>query len=190
MSAPVKPSRPVVPPRRAGASLPGADCPLDPPAVAAILTARLTEDVRALHPTVRGIGIRQGWRREAIRKSDSAPQQAAYATRNIPMLLAELVCDPRLPTDGICGVLEALALEIRAMRGESQDAGPWVAVMERETEAQGATDVQQWRAAEARTPGVLRQLASLFTREAEIKRQAAVVTLREAERLERPALVR
>lgn len=130
--------------------LPGGSRPLEPAAVAAHLTCRLGDDVRRLaQPTRRGVGVICTARRK------DAARGRPYALSNVPALVADLVCDPRIPTDAICDVLAGQQLEVRALRGECQAAGdPWAA-HQAETLAQGAADVAVGEALRTRAPGAL-----------------------------------
>lgn len=164
-------------------TLPETDIPLSRAAVVALLSARAADGVRRFFsPAVRGRGVRQSTRLH------DAKRGRAYALSNWSAVLAEAICDLRIPTAALCDWLAAIALEVRVLRGEALQAPDLCSALANETRAQGDADVLQLVALGSRSPGDLQALLDHLHRHRDALDTAVLATRAELDRVARFAL--
>lgn len=145
---------------------------LDRAAIEARLVGRVAEGSRQhLAPDVRGRGVRQSQRTKDVKRNRQ------YAASNLCALIADALMDDRVPTSGICLLLDELKLEAMDVRGELTSLD-FDEAMLLETSAQGVTDLLQLRASRTLTEGTLAALSGALLRQAHTTQIAAAVTRR------------
>jgi len=152
---------------------------LDAAAIEAQLTTRVTEYARRhLQPELRGRGVRQGHRAKDLKRG------RPYSATNLLAVLAESLADRRVPTSGVCLLLDELKLDAMCVRGELADVD-LDEVMLLGTATQAVTHGCQLRAGRTRSAGDYAALLTAFLRETQLKQLAAAATKRKLEEAER-----